>query len=141
MTEEVDVQQNLPAIPQSQSPVHRTAMEIPVAEFEGEYVRLMLGRLPQLTMEMEVGYPRGTHLKLELEVRIKDLSVTEDRRGDLTRVHQFVLEEVKLLGAYAADELDPGVGGSAGVTQEDVDELDDRPELESEEEKKDDVGF
>ena len=47
--------------------VHKT-LEIPVAEFEGEYVRLMIGKLPAIQLEMDYGYARGTHLKLELEV-------------------------------------------------------------------------
>lgn len=93
---------------------HRT-LELPVAEFEGEVVRVMLGKIPALNLEMEFGYPRGTHLKLELEVRCRAVHVDEftagPNRGELYREHIFALEEAKIIGVYTADELDPGVGG------------------------------
>lgn len=118
MTEQLDVPDDRPNLPDV---VRRTtqALEVPVAEFEGEFIRTMNGKLPALSLEMPVGYKRGTHLKLELEVRVRDVSVTADKNDELTRVHVFSLEEVKLLGAYTADELDPGVGGNAAVGAED----------------------
>lgn len=133
MTEESDGQQNLPEV------VHSTAIELPVAEFEGEMVRLMHGKLPGITLEMDYGYKRDTHLKLEIEVRVRSVTVDEVRagkaRGDLVRIHEFAIEEAKILGAYTADQLEEGVGGSASVTaQHDIEveeqEMDDRPEGE-----------
>lgn len=119
---------NLPAVPQ------KTALEIPVAEFEGEMVRAMLGKIPAINMEMPVGYARGTHLKVELELRVRSVRVEEDRRGDLTREHIFALEEIKLVGAYTADDLDPGVGGSASASAaQDDDDSDERSEEEASE--------
>ena len=117
---ETDERQNLPDV------VHKTAqaLEVPVAEFEGEFIRTMNGKLPAITLDMPVGYKRGTHLKLELEVRVRDVSVTADKNDELTRVHVFSLEEVKLLGVYTADELDPGVGGNAAVGAQDEGEED-----------------
>lgn len=125
--------------------VHKT-VEVPVAEFEGEFVREMIGKIPQINMEMPVGYSRGTHLKLELEVRVTGVRVDEfksgEKKGDLFREHTLKLEEIKLIGAYTADELDPGVGGSASVTaakQDDEDDPDER--LDAEEKDENDVGF
>lgn len=95
-----------------------TAIEMPVAEFEGEFVRLMVGNLPSIAMEMPVGYARGTHLKMEIEVRVKGVRVDEGtgrHKGDLVRYHALALEEIKLIGAYTADQMDPGVGGSASI--------------------------
>lgn len=95
------------------------AKPIPVAEFEGEYVRAMEGKLPAIALDMPEGYARGTHLKLEVEVRVRNVRYEEIRsgpdKGDLTRQHVFALEEVRLLGAYTPDEVDPGVGGSASI--------------------------
>ena len=110
--------------PQSKEVVHKTpkSLEVPVAEFEGEWIRKMTGKLQALTLEMPVGYARGTHLKLELEVRVRDVSIRELKDGALYREHTFALEEIKLLGAYSADEMDPGVGGSAAVGAEDEEE-------------------
>lgn len=134
MTEELDDQQNLPAVP---DPVHSTAVTLPVAEFEGEMVRIMHGKLPGIVLEMDYGYKRDTHLKLEIEVRVRSVTVDEMRagktKGDLVRIHEFAIEEAKIIGAYTADEMEQGVGGSASVAaQKDIEaeELDDRPEGE-----------
>lgn len=132
---DTDEHQNLPVVPE---PERTHALEIPVAEFEGEYIRTMLGKLPGITLEMDYGYARGTHLKLELEVRVRSLTVDEytsgKNKGDLYREHMFVIEEAKIVGAYTADEMDPGVGGSASVSaQPEQDEMDDRPEGDTDE--------
>jgi hypothetical protein len=144
-----ETEENLPAVPQT---VHKT-LEIPVAEFEGEYVRIMIGKLPAIDLEMDYGYARGTHLKLELEVRVRSVNVDEvtsgKNKGDLKREHKFVIEEAKIIGAYTADELDQGVGGGLAATGEDIEDeeqdSDDRPEKEEEtyerREDPDDPGF
>lgn len=122
-----DEQQNLPAVPQIHS------LEIPVAEFEGEMVRIMVGKIPAIALEMDYGYSRGTHLKLELEVRVRSVRVDEvnsgKNKGDLFREHQFVIEEARILGAYTQEEMDPGVGG--GLAAGAVDETDESSEGEA----------
>lgn len=97
---------------------------IPVAEFEGDFVRVMRAKLPAITLEMEEGWPRNTHLKLEVEVRVRNIRYEEDRKGDLIREHTLVIEEVRMLGAYSPDEADPGVGGSASAAARAEDEED-----------------
>lgn len=90
------------------------ALGLPVVEFEGEFVRKMEGVLPQITMDMDAGYARGTHLKMMVEVRVRNVRFDEVK-GEVVRRHHFALEEIQLLGAYTADQVDPGVGGSASV--------------------------
>ena len=93
--------------------------------FEGEYVRIMRGKLPAITLEMGEGFPRGTHVKLEVEARVRNVAYQaatgKEHKGELVREHSFVIEEVALLRAMTAEEADPGVGGSAGrlVEQDD----------------------
>lgn len=131
-----DTQQNLPAIP-----VHRT-VELPVAEFEGETVRLMLGKIPKQNFQLEYGYQRGTHLKMELELRCRSVLVDEvssgEHKGELYREHSFAVVEARIIAAYTqeeADALDPvGVGGGlAGPGEPEDQEMDERPEGESNE--------
>jgi hypothetical protein len=102
------------------------ALEIPVAAFEGEYVREMVGKIPAITLPMDYGYARGTFLKLEVEVRVRRVSVDEVNRGphkgDLYREHQFTIEEVKIVGAYTAEQMDQGVGGGLAGSQEEDDD-------------------
>lgn len=109
------------------------AKPIPVAEFEGQYIRAFEGKLPAITLDMPEGYARGTHLKMEVEVRIRSVRLEEIQRGadkgDLTRQHVFALEEVRLLGAYSPDEVDPGVGGSASVAAIGAEPEEDEEEL------------
>lgn len=88
---------------------------IAVAKFEGEYVTSMLAKLPAVSMEMVEGYARGTHLRLMLEVRVKNVRYEEDRKGGLCRQHIFGLESVQLVSAFAPEEADDGVGGSASA--------------------------
>lgn len=110
------------AVP-DERPETAVAEAIPVSVFEGEYVRVMKGLLPALTLEMEAGYARGTHLQLMVEVRVRDVNFKEVQRGDLARIHSFALEQIQLIGAFTAEQADPGVGGSlAGGRNEDDDE-------------------
>lgn len=85
-----------------------------VMEFEGEFVRVMEGRLPQITLDMPEGYRRDTHLKLELEVRVRNVNFTEvGKSHDLARVHTFALEAARLVGAFDPALTQSGVGGNA----------------------------
>lgn len=126
-----DEQQNLPAVPQQQEVVH--SLEIPVAQFEGEFVRHMIGKIPGITLEMDYGYARGTHLKLELEVRVRSVNVDEvttgKHKGDLKREHTFAIEEAKIIGAYTAEQVDEGVGGGLAATGHDVEDEEQHPDL------------
>lgn len=100
------------------------ATPIPVLEFEGEYVRAMEGKLPLITLEMPEGYARGTHLKLDVEVRVRNVRYEEiargENKGDLVRQHIFALEEVRLVEAFDPDTRPENVGGS--VSGDEVDE-------------------
>lgn len=100
--------------------VHVTPM--PIAEVEGEMIRRMEGKLPGLTLQMDYGYKRNTHLRLEVQVRVQSVLVDEIRggqdRGQLVRRHNFAIEEVKIVGAYTAEEVQQmdHVGGSASAS-------------------------
>lgn len=98
--------------------VHVTPM--PIAEVEGEMIRRMEGKIPGLTLQMDYGYKRNTHLRLEVEVRVQSVLVDEIRggpdRGQLVRRHNFAIEEVKIVGAYTAAQMEQGVGGSASAS-------------------------
>lgn len=94
---------------------------IPVMEFEGSFVRQMEGKLPQITLDMPEGYVRGTHLKLEVEVRVRHVHFDENKDGDLVRQHSFALEEVKLTDAFDPATRPNNVGGnSAGDAWVDI---------------------
>jgi hypothetical protein len=100
---------------------------IPVVEFEGAYVTQMEGRLPSISLEMDEGYKRGTILRLQVEVRVKNVRYEEGRNGELTRQHVFALDGVQLVAAFSPEEANDAVGGSASgqptPTPEEVAEL------------------
>lgn len=94
---------------------------IPVAEFEGEFVRAFESKLPAIALDMAEGYARGMHVVFEVEARVRNVSYIEDKRGDLIRQHNLALEQVRLADAFDPAHRPFNVGGnSAGdswVTQ------------------------
>lgn len=57
-----------------------SAIEIPVAEFEGEYIRQFKGKVNLPVFEMDRGYARGTHLKIAIELRASRSDSRQPRR-------------------------------------------------------------
>ena len=97
-------------------------LPMPVVNFEGEMVRLMMGKLPALTLEMDSGFPRGERLKLELEVRVRSVSVDEARgkhKGDLVRTHSFALESARII---LNEDEEEGVGGGLAANGHDIED-------------------
>lgn len=88
---------------------------MPVMEFEGSFVRQMEGKLPMLTLDMPEGYQRGTHLKMHVEVRVRNVLFSENKDGDLVRQHVFAIEDVALTDAFdpATRPDSSTVGGNA----------------------------
>lgn len=86
---------------------------MPIAEFEGEYVRTFEAKLPGITMDMAEGYMRGTHVVFEVESRVRHVGYNEDKNGDLTRVHTLTLEEVRLKEAFDPAHRPTNVGGNS----------------------------
>lgn len=111
---------------------------VPIATMEGETVRFMTGKFPAMTLPMDYGYPRGTHLKIEIVARVRKLSIDEIERGpdkgQLIREHQFAIVEARIVGSYTEEQVDEqegsGVGGSAAA---------DAPQQEEEEDGREDV--
>lgn len=91
----------------------RPSVAIPIAEHDGSFVRLFEGRLPAISMDMSEGYMHGTHLLMALELRVRNVGYNEGKDGELTRLHQFALEEVRLTDAFDPADRPTNVGGSA----------------------------
>lgn len=85
-----------------------------VTMFEGAVVAEMEARLPAMTLALEESYTRGTHLRFEIEFRVKDVRHNENRDGDLVRHHALALETVTLRAAFQPEDRNEPVGGSAG---------------------------
>lgn len=102
---------------------------IAVDEFEGEKVRFHRGKLPAISLEMAEGYLRGSHLRLQVDVRVGPVRYDEftakrdQNRGELFREHTLVIEEVALVGALSTEEANPPVGGSASGRVEERDDF------------------
>ena len=98
-----------------------------IEKFEGDFITEMEGRLPSISMEMLESYARGTHLRLNIEVRVKSVRYEENRKGDLVRQHVFALESVQLVSSFQPEEAADDVGGSASgkpsQTDEEAEEL------------------
>jgi hypothetical protein len=98
----------------------QAAEAIPVAQFEGEFVREMEGKLPAITLAMAEGYPRGTIIRMQIEVRVRNIHYdeikTKEHRGELIRQHLFALESAQLVAAFSPEEDHTGAGGGASAT-------------------------
>jgi hypothetical protein len=86
-----------------------------VAQFEGDFITELEGRLPATSMAMSEGYTRGTYLRLELEVRVKSVRHEERGKGDLVRQHVFAIETVHIKSAFQPGEVADSIGGSAAT--------------------------
>lgn len=96
-------------------------------EFEGAVVSECEGKLPQIVLDMPDGYVRGTHLRLMVEVRVRNIRYEENRKGELIRQHVFALDSVQLVAAFppgqARDEITGDASASPTPTPEDADEI------------------
>lgn len=84
--------------------------------FEGMPVTGFQGVLPMVTLDMPEGYPLGTHLRFEVEVRVANVRYEEGKgrhKADFTRRHVLVTEGVELKAAFIPSELDTATYGTA----------------------------
>lgn len=89
---------------------------IHVAEFEGGYVTQMRGKIPAITIPMGDGYRRGTHIRLQVEVRVRNVRYEELKNGELLRDHILQAVSVRSVVAIAPEDLAAeDVSGSASA--------------------------
>lgn len=86
-----------------------------ITMFEGAPITGQHGRLPSIALPMDNSYQRGTHLRLEVEVRVKGVRHEENRAGDVERHHIFALETVIVRSAFQPEDVADSVGGSASA--------------------------
>lgn len=82
-----------------------------MSTFEGQEVTEFLGKLPALTVECPEGYELGTTLDLKVEVRVKGVSLEEDRKGNLVRRHTFAIDSITVTGKEKREEPTQQVEG------------------------------
>jgi hypothetical protein len=68
--------------------------------FEGSAITEFEGRIPAIKVLTPEAYKRGTILKLTMEVRVKSVRLEENKDGDLTRSHVFVVESINVDEAF-----------------------------------------
>jgi len=98
--------------------------------FEGNVVTKMEAVIPMVTLDMPEGYPVGTHLRFEVEVRVGNVRFEEGKgrhKAEYSRKHVLSTESVQLTAAFLPSELDTATyGTAAGVA--DLVEDEDGPE-------------
>lgn len=97
-------------------PTEKAVEPLPPMSFEGIPVTGMEGVLPSITLDMPEGYPLGTHLRFEVEVRIANVRYEEGKgrkRSDFIRRHVFATEGVTLAAAFVPGEAASAPVGSA----------------------------
>lgn len=90
--------------------------------FEGMPVTGMEGVLSSVSLTMPDGYPIGTHIRFEVEVRVANVRYEEGKgrhKGDFVRRHMFATEGVTLLAAFVpADQVEGSLGGSQSLVED-----------------------
>lgn len=102
MNENMDERQNPEEVP---------VEPVTALSFEGIPVTGVEGVIPSIPLEMPDGYPIGTHLRFEVEVRVANVRYEEGKgrkKGDFIRKHIFATEAVTLTDAFV-----PGEGATA----------------------------
>lgn len=105
--------------------------------FEGSVVTKMEGVLPMVTLDMPEGYPVGTHLRFEIEVRVANVRFEEGKgrhAADFSRKHVLVTEGVQLTAAFIPSELDSATIGSAAGAADLVEDEEEPEQIEQFEE-------
>lgn len=92
-----------------------TTPTTPIMVFEGSVVAKHEGRIPAINIDMVEGYQRGTHLVLQVELRVRGVRMEEDKSGELVRTHLFALEEIVMVSSVTPQQAAAAarVGGSA----------------------------
>lgn len=97
--------------------------------FEGNVVTKMEAVIPMVTLDMPEGYPVGTHLRFEVEVRVGNVRFEEGKgrhKAEYSRKHVLSTESVQLTAAFLPSELDTATYGTAAGVADLVE--DDEPE-------------
>lgn len=111
MNENMDERQN-----QEEVPVE----PVTTLSFEGIPVTGVEGVIPSIPLEMPDGYPIGTHLRFEVEVRVANVRYEEGKgrkKGDFIRKHIFATEAVTLTGAFVPGEQATAPSGSVAGSE------------------------
>lgn len=89
---------------------------VKIAEFEGGYVTKMRGKLPSFSIDMKNGYLHGTHIRMQIEVRVKNVRYEELKNRELLRDHILELVSARTVVAIAEEDLkNDDVSGSASA--------------------------
>lgn len=77
-----------------------------VFEFEGDEISEFYAQIPSTRLEGDVAYPRGTRIRMEIELRVSSVRHDENKRtGKLMRIHTLALEEARVLSAFTPAQL------------------------------------
>lgn len=80
--------------------------------FEGDVVTGTEIKLPAMTLTTEKSYARGRHIRLNLEVRVKNIRLEETKDG-LVRQHVVAFVSINEVANFNPEEAADDVGGSA----------------------------
>lgn len=84
-----------------------------VNEFEGDTISKIEVRIPATVVVVDESHLRGTHLRANVELRVKNVYYVEGGKGDLVRAEVVAVEWVQFQSSFAADQIQDDIGGSA----------------------------
>jgi hypothetical protein len=87
-------------------------------DFEGEEIAEFTAQLPTVKLEAEEMYPRGTHIMVSAEYRVRSVHIEEDKKGNLTRHHVLALENLVVTGRQTPEERRAAIAASGDAFDE-----------------------
>jgi len=73
-------------------------------DFDGSPIESVEAKLPSFIVELPEGYRRGTHLKMEIEFRVRSVRYEENRKGELIQQLILAVEEIELKKVITLEE-------------------------------------
>jgi hypothetical protein len=102
-------------------------------DFDGSPITSVEAKLPTFIVELPQGYRRGTHLRMEMDFRIRSVRYEENRKGELVQQLILAVEEVELKKVITPEEEVVSLGEAIqedGVESERVPEIDGQVSLD-----------
>jgi hypothetical protein len=84
-------------------------------EFEGQEITGFWAQIPQIKVEADKSFQRGTYLNLTVQVRVRSARFEETKAGDLEKIHVMAIENIEVASVVTLlQEYRAAGGGSRG---------------------------
>jgi hypothetical protein len=73
-------------------------------EFEGQEITGFWAQIPQIKVEADKSFQRGTYLNLTVQVRVRSARFEETKAGNLEKIHVMAIENIEVASVVTPQE-------------------------------------